>query len=239
MENDILSFKERNRLTEENKNFIYGFTKKFCNRDLDWSEDELNVALIAYNRALSTYTNTALNFFGYAAMLMKNALIAYYKKSGKADKLVLVNSNKDMISYLKALEPSELEAENYIRGQELLNFAEELSKYGLNHRKLLLNTPNYVDTRSDVLYIALVCSENTEILKYLRLNNKLPLDMLMEVTKTNKSFLSKWKKCILAFILLFSSEDYPHIIAYLNIKVDASSEASGVTEAVLGGGSNA
>ncbi|WDC84568.1 sigma factor [Caloramator sp. mosi_1] len=47
---------DRDKLIEQNKDFIYKIASSICKRRLSWeNDDELSIALIAFNKSIETY----------------------------------------------------------------------------------------------------------------------------------------------------------------------------------------
>lgn len=75
-------FKDRDEFITKNKGFIYNVASSVCGKKLDWhNDDELSIAMIAFNKAIDTYTKEKGNFYNYARVLIKNALIDYFRKN--------------------------------------------------------------------------------------------------------------------------------------------------------------
>lgn len=47
---------DREKFIEENRDFVYKIASSICKRRLSWqNDDELSIALIAFNKAIETY----------------------------------------------------------------------------------------------------------------------------------------------------------------------------------------
>lgn len=89
---------EREKFISENKSFIYKVASSICKRKLEWeNDDELSIALIAFNKSIDTYNEDKGNFFSYAKMLIKNALIDYFRKQSKTINVYL--EDEELISF--------------------------------------------------------------------------------------------------------------------------------------------
>lgn len=230
MSADLLSNKNRDSFIEDNKNFIYKTTYRICKKTLDWkNDDELSIALLAFNKACDTYTNTKGNFFSYASVLIKNSLIDFFRKSSKNAYLIFDNKNEninipDYIDYKHSMNQYEIDCENKKRAEEIALFSAELKKYKLEFSSLVTASPSHTDTRNQLLNLALTCSKNEDILQYIKTKHLLPVTQITLLTNAKKKYIEKWRKYILTLILILSSEDYPYIKSYLNIKVGENLE---------------
>ncbi|MGH4140190.1 sigma factor [Clostridium sp.] len=79
---DELTSENRNNFIEANKGFIYSITSKICKRHLIWENDEeLSIFLMAFNIACNKYDKTKVNFYGFSKIIIKNALIDFFRKN--------------------------------------------------------------------------------------------------------------------------------------------------------------
>ena len=78
---DDLISENRSNFIEANKGFIYSTTSKLCKRHLIWENDEeLSIALMAFNIACDKYDKTKGNFYGFGKVIIKNALDRFFQK---------------------------------------------------------------------------------------------------------------------------------------------------------------
>lgn len=217
----------RNVFIEESKKFIYSTAAKICKKKLQWeNDDELSVALIAFNNACESYVEDKGNFFSYSKVLIKNALIDYFRKNSNRPLLTFDNEN-NQIEYLDAknsISNFELQQENIRRGEEIKLFNEELKKYGLTFDVLAKSSPSHKDTKDNLLNIAFICSQESSILEYIQKSKLLPVKQICLLTNSNRKLIEKWRRYILALILIFSNEEFAYIRSYLNIKVGENDE---------------
>ncbi|HEY5561684.1 MAG TPA: sigma factor [Clostridiaceae bacterium] len=227
MTKEPLLISNRNNFIEDNKTFIYKCASKVCSRKLDWlNDDELSLALIAFNTACDTYNKDKGNFYSYAKVLMKNAIIDSFRKS-KASLYMNFNEETELINYIdnkEALSKFEIEEETKRKAEEISVFKKEMSQYKLSLEDLIDGSPSHVDTRSTLLNIAFKCSKEDTLLNYIKTKKNLPLKQIILLTNTKRRVLEKWRKYLLALILILSSEDYNYIKSYFNIKVGKGNE---------------
>jgi len=227
MEKEPLLMSNRNKFIEENKGFIYNNASKVCNRKLDWiNDEELSIALIAFNTACDTYNNSKGNFLGFAKVLIKNSLIDFFRKAKNTPHLVF-HEKEDLDNYVDnkgALIQFEKEQETLRKIEEITMFSKELSKYKLSLNDLVEASPSHIDTRSMLLNIAFECSCKDHIINYINNKKRLPLKEIILLTNTNRKVLEKWRKYILALILILSSSEYYCIKSHFNIEVGDNHE---------------
>lgn len=222
MENGLPSNIDRNEFIEENRGFIYKIASKVCNRKLNWAvDDELSISLIAFNSACDSFNNSKGNFYSYAVVIMKHALIDYFRKNKNTPLLVFDTEDEhyDFIDNKISLTKFEIESANKMRAEEIQLFSKELKTYGLDFISLVEASPKHSDTRSSLLNIALACSQNELAVAAIKAKKQLPIKEILLLTGANRKLIEKWRKYLLTLILLLASDQYPYIISYLNVKV--------------------
>jgi len=227
MELEYLLQKNRNIFIEENKSFIYLATYKVCKRTLDWNnDDELSISLISFNHACDTYEKAKGNFYSYAKVLIKNALIDYFRTRKNTPLLVFDSEGKNVefIDNKTSLNEFDIRLENKNRAEEIALFSKELSLYKLDFSVLIDSSPRHIDTRNSILNLVFICAKEEFIMGYIREKKLLPVKEITILTSRNRKFIEKWRRYILSLILIISSEEYPYIKSYLNVKVDESHE---------------
>lgn len=214
--------KDRDTFIEENKKFIYNATFSICKKKLQWeNDDELSVALIAFNNACNSYVETRGNFFSYAKVLIKNALIDYFRKNSNKYQLSFGEGNEELKdAFLKnSLTEYEIKQENLKRSEEIKVLSEELKRYNVSFKDLVNNSPSHKDTRDKLLDVSFACSKDSSILNYIHKYKKLPVKQICITIGCNRKFIEQWRRYILSLIIIISNESYYYITSYLNIKV--------------------
>ncbi|KAJ53093.1 RNA polymerase sigma factor [Clostridium tetanomorphum] len=212
---------DRDAFIEKNKKFIYDTTYNICKKRLQWeNDDELSIAMIAFNKACDSYNENRGNFFSYARVLIKNALINYFKKTSL--KTYLIFNNDEDLNYIdlkNSLNAYEIRVENEKRAEEIKLFSIELSKYNISFGELSKFSPSHKDTKDNLLNIAIRCIDNDEIMIYIRRNKMLPIKQIAVLTGAKKKLLEKWRKYLISLILVLSNDEYLYLKSYLDLKV--------------------
>jgi RNA polymerase sigma factor len=224
---NFLQKNKRDAFIESNKNFIYGVAHKICRRHLRWeNDDELSIGLIAFNKACDTYEEKKGEFFSYAKLIIRNSLIDYFRKSANTPYLIFDDEeeNTDYIDIKLSLENYSIASENAKRAEEIGLLSKELAEYKLDFNILLDSSPSHSDTRNSLLNLALKCCNNESILNSIKSKKLLPIKEICILTGCNKKLLEKWRRYIIVLVVILSSDEYPYIRSYLNIKVGENNE---------------
>lgn len=222
----VMLIDNKEAFIEQNKYFIYHTASNVCKKRLAWeNDDELSIAMIAFNNACDKFSKKKGNFYSFAKVVIKNAIIDYYRKAKNTPYLIFQDSAEEntAFNYIEnkiSLDEYEKSLENQLRAEEIDLFTKELVQYKLSFSDLVNSSPSHKDTRNTLLNIALLCAKNDEILQHIKTKKLLPIKEIVILTNANRKYLEKWRRYLLALILIISDEKYPFIKSYLNIKVD-------------------
>lgn len=203
----------REELITSQKPFIHRYTSFICKRGLDWlNDDELSIALIAYNNALDKYeTGKGKNFPAYARVLIKNSLIDFFRSQPGISPVSLDREDdgspareEEEVSRVFYLQ----ELENRDRAFELELFKRELSAFGLDLAELPAFSPRHRDTREYLKSTARKISGSDKLVSRIYRDKKLPLKEVQAYTGTARKTLEKWRKYLLALIIILTN---PHM----------------------------
>ncbi|MGV8983333.1 RNA polymerase subunit sigma-28 [Clostridium sp.] len=218
---DVLTCENRSNFIEASKGFIYSTTSKICKRHLIWENDEeLSISLIAFNIACDKYNKTKGNFYGFSKIIIKNALIDFFRKNKTSPNLIFDNSNSSMdyIDGKNSINNFEIQIENEFRVDEIKLFSEELLKYKIDFNSLINSSPSHKDTRNNLLNVAFLCASEESILTHLKSKKRLPTKEIIILTASNRKLIEKWRIYIISLILIIINPEYVYLKSYLNIK---------------------
>lgn len=221
MKQQIPHKNESDEFIEENRGFIYTAASRICKRKLDWkNDDELSIAMIAFDKACKSYSEKKGNFYSYAGILIKNAIIDFFRKSRNNPSLLFNNDDENLnyIDYKTSMNEFEKTRENEWRSAEIALLTAELSNYKIDFDKLAESSPSHIDTRNELLNVAALCIQDKSIIKYIKEKKILPIKEICTVSKKKRKFIEKWRRYLIALILILSNDDYQYIRSYLNIQ---------------------
>lgn len=221
----ISSIREGNEhLREEfigsRKEFIRSFASFICRRRLDWhNDDELSVALIAFNRAIDSYNAAAgSSFLTYARMLMRNSLVDNFRRRHKANASAGGGGEGELSEQLEkyaSLEYHARQMDNVERAYEIEIFKETLGRYGLSLETLLTHSPRHRDTREKLKEIVLQISRNKNLRERIVAEKRLPLQEIQALSGAGRKLLEKWRKYILSLVIIATNNELQILTEYI------------------------
>lgn len=210
----------------EYKPFVAKTAMNLCKRPLDWGvDDELSIGLIAFNSAIDSYLpEKMVPFLPYAKVVIENRLKDLFRKESRlaAEFSLEVASEEG-----KIIHPAEIQAawddfkDRTIedeRREELSEYEEFLTQFGVDFEALSLNSPKHRDSRENLIRVAKIIADTQELTEYLLKKKQLPIGELILKTKINRKTLERGRKFIIATALLLCfSMKFPYIHSYVKL----------------------
>ncbi len=204
----------RNSFIHENREFILQFSSFVCKRQLDWTnDDELSVAIIAFNEAIDSYNiSLGKDFINYAKIVIKNRLIDYFRKESK-HRYVPIDVDVDEEVYRVSLEEKEsieryqIEVEKDKMAFEVMNFGKILSEYGITLEDLAANSPVHKKTRLQMMNLAFKISQHPEMVEKIKRTKQLPIKDICSILKSKKRQVGRWRKYIIALVIVLTHKE--------------------------------
>ncbi|TEB17296.1 RNA polymerase sigma factor SigI [Pelotomaculum sp. FP] len=229
LENTIILIKDGENLAREDfleqcKPFVFKTACRISRRALEWGrDDELAVALIAFNEAIDRYrVESGVPFLAYARMVMGSRLTDHYRKESRiAQSSVLLPPNgyvSGSLEYAKSWEVYWEEKAAEEREEEIKEFGKLLTSYGVTFEDLVKCSPRHRDTRQTLMRAAWSLAEEGPLFEELRQKKKLPLMELEKSTGIRRKNLERGRKYIIAMALLISMrEEFLYLSSYLRM----------------------
>lgn len=207
----------REELIRSHKQFIAKVSSKVCNRFLTWdNDDELSIALIAFNEAIDNYNpQEGSSFHSFVQMVIRRRLIDYFRKEGKHQHLSLFPMDpegEEISRYDLEVSQEQYQAnENKVVLAEVVeNFVRMLSEYGVTLDDLVKVSPKHRDSRETLIKVASTLSHNVNLMAHLQKHKLLPVKELELLTGVKRKVLEKGRKYLIALALILSEPDlYP------------------------------
>ncbi|MDD2401869.1 MAG: RNA polymerase sigma-I factor [Clostridia bacterium] len=213
----------KNELITKYLPFILKVTARTCRRFVRLGEDdEVSIALMAFNEALDKYDfkqNTS--FFSFAETVIKRRIIDYFRKTQQGVQDVpcssLIRDGEDEegnISWIDKLNWRESKESYFedevseLRREEVLEFIVVLREYGIELQELTKISPKHKDARATAHKVARIICENNSLRDYLRKTRTLPLKELEKMVIVSRKTLERQRKYIIALTVIMLGEFY-------------------------------
>jgi RNA polymerase sigma factor len=211
----------REELILSHKSFVFHYTSFICKRKLDpANDDELSIALIAFNNAIDKFeAGRGRSFQGFARLLIRNSLIDYFRKQMESLDVSLSFTGTEGKAVSREEEVSFLahrrETEERERAYEMQLLDEELAAFGLNLNLLPKFSPKHNETRQYLKAAAQKISSSADMVNKLYRDRKLPFSEIQLLTGVPRKSLVRWKHYLLTLVIILTDPDLEMLAAYI------------------------
>lgn len=217
----------REALISGHKSYIAAVASRFSRRSLDWSnDDELSIALLAFNEAVDTFNQRrGIPFLTYARVVIHHRLVDYFRRQAPEAQIPLQGYKEDDELVSPAEEQQALEnyrAEMLVRerAEELERYERELIKFGVSLKELEEVCPKHRDTRLRLIRVARILAGQAGLVSQLRRTRQLPIKELIGLAGLSRKVLETGRKYIIAVALILIGEDFDHLRAFVRVQAE-------------------
>lgn len=214
---------EIDKLIEEYKPFIASTVESHVGRYIEYGvDDELSIALMAFNEAIEKYDDKRGNFLTFARITIKHRLIDYYRKEQR---------NQNIYTFVEPLDQDEFEvlSDPYInesikeyteeeisrfRRLELSEIKKELEGFGISFADVAKSSPKQRGTRKTYLKAIDFITNSPEVLDIIKTKKYLPVEKICTALKIPRKRIERGRNYIIAATLILSG-DYQYINDYI------------------------
>ena len=199
----------REKLIEHYRPFILNEAQRICRRSLLWGhDDELSIALIAFNESIDAYNKSRGGSFNLLCRLViKRRLIDYFRQASSVNDIPGSDVLPSKAIFDEDWERSEREA-------EIKKYKHALSKYNLTFEQVTKAQPKHKQTRERLRRVARILADDRELMDYLRKSGNLPKRKLCEKAQVSGRMLDRGRIYVIALALLLSEDNLPHLQGY-------------------------
>jgi RNA polymerase sigma factor len=192
-------------------------TARACGRYVQLGrDDEVSVALMAFNEAIDRYqSDSGASFASFAEMVIRRRLVDHFRREGARRELPLTeleteNEEGEVANPVEAagavaLHRREQEAQDL--RSDVRRFREALEAYGISLQDLVRVSPQHEDARRRAAAVARAVARNPVWRAYLRHHRALPLkEMERANLGVSRKTLERQRKYIIALALVWMEE---------------------------------
>lgn len=214
----------REQVIRHYKPFIINSVGHICKRYISWSDEEASLSLIAFNRAIDTYSpHSGKKFISYSYLLIKRELIDYFRREQRRESHLSIDYRME-----EEMEYSHIEQKESLNAyqttlhstelvEEILELDEQLSKFGIAFEELEHYSPKHKDTRDSLIEMAFEFSQDEVLIQEFLRNKKIPITSFCKKTNYHPKKIEKFRKYIVALIILLLHPEWVHLTGYLQL----------------------
>lgn len=208
----------REDLLETNKPFICRVACRYCRKQLQWGQnDELSIALLAFNEAIDKYAEEKkVPFLVFARLIIKHRLVDFFRQVNRFNAISLEEEAWTVVEDRLAREKFNEEIITRERREEIKQYETLLTRYNLDLRELANVTPKHKPVRRQFIKVARLFAGEKSLFESFTQTKKLPLKELEQFSGIPRKTLERHRKYIAALSLIFGyPEEFTYLYSYL------------------------
>lgn len=192
--------------------FIKAQVSKIIKRSLDINQDdEYSIAMIGFHEAIQGYSKNRGSFLNYAALIMQNRIIDYWRKNNRHSQVISLDTpiHDDASTLEDSISDTEDQAENLVRREavkeEILELSAQMKEFGVSLSDVAENSPKQKRTLKACQKVVAFAKEDDEIMEEFLRTKRLPLKKIVEGSKVAKKKIERHRKYVVALLLIYSN----------------------------------
>jgi RNA polymerase sigma factor len=213
----------RNQLLKKYQPFIAKSVSEVCKKYIDPKrDDEFSIGLIAFDRAIESYSNNkGSSFLSFAKLVVKRKVIDYLRSESKKNIALSIDQEYDEDENMEnphevkaATENYEQETASWQRREEIKEYQKQLSLYQLSFNELPSISPKHVDARESAIRVAKTIYAHESLRNYVLEKKRLPMKELVEYVDVSRKTVERNRKYIIAIFIILCG-DYIYLKEYV------------------------
>lgn len=192
--------------------FIKSETSKFLKRPVNEAQDdELSIAMMAFHEAIKGYAKNRGAFLSYAALLIKNRLIDYWRSNKKHQRNISIDektSGDDQTiedSLTDGVDPHAVSIERQATKAEIEELSGQMEEFGVTLTDVAANCPKQLRTLEACKQVVAYAKLHSEIIDQLVKTKQLPIKALADGSSVSKKTIERHRKYLVALLLIYSN----------------------------------
>ena len=192
--------------------FIKAQVTKVMKRPLNVNQDdEYSIAMIAFHEAINGYSKTRGSFLNYAAMLIRNRIIDYWRKNNRHNQVISLNTpaNDDASTLEESIPDNEYQEENLVireaTKEEILELSQQMTEFGVSLTDVAESSPKQERTLTSCKEVIASAKDNEEIMEEFLRTKRLPLSKILEGVDVPRKTIERHRKYVVALLLIYSN----------------------------------
>ena len=194
--------KARQKLIEDNINFIIQCASVACRRPVNKSDEVFSEALVAFNEAIDRFDEGRSGFLPFARICIRSRVIDLLRSQGSIPVILsLDGAQSDMRSYDAPTDDDHYRQEVAL---EIYSLRQELRGFDIEFSDLPAHSPRTRKTRLACIDAAKYIVSHEELLTRLRKRRTLPSSELTGKAQIGVKVLERYRKYIITGVLIIN-----------------------------------
>jgi RNA polymerase sigma factor len=194
-------------LIKQFKPFIASVIQKRLGKFLTYGVDEeLSIGLLAFNEAINSYNINKGRFLSFSRLVITNRIIDYYRKQSRQSPITSsFDDTEDEITTglidKKSVEQFTLQSELEDKKFEIIEYSNDLSRWGINFSELEKISPKQDNLRREYINCAKMIANDENILNELMRTKRLPIKNIAKNTPLHRKKIERGRIYIIALVI--------------------------------------
>ncbi|MBC9786646.1 RNA polymerase sigma-I factor [Heliobacterium chlorum] len=213
----------REQLIADYKDRIVAIASRICKRPLLWNnDDELSIALIAFNEAIDTYrAEKGAAFTTHVHNIIRFRLIDHFRREERNRHISLDGWNEseqsNRIEQATSLEAYRDKQEAEEQEMTMSLFVEALQDFGISLDELVRTSPKHKDTKANLIRAAKLLVANTELRQRFFTTRQIPMKELVVLSGLSRKVLETGRKYIVAVAIVLADDEFTFVRSFLTL----------------------
>ena len=214
-----------NQLARESNGFILRCASKCCKRFITESDDEYEVALVAFCEAVRAFDQGASHFGAFAALVIRRRLMDYFDSQSRRSREIAVGSamtwenDEDqpggVIAEIQEKIAQVDRAETHAVKDEIEALGAVLADYGFSFFDLAEASPKAEKTKRCCARAVNWMLALVERVIHMRKTHSLPVAAIVKALEIARKIIERHRRYIIAATEILDG-DYPHLAEYMD-----------------------
>ena len=212
-----------NELVRENNSFILRCASKTCTRYITQSDDEYEVALVAFCEAVRAFDAGAGGFMGFAALVIRRRLMDYFDKQSRRSNEISAGSamvweedaSTGVIAEVQQKLAQGTEGTSHAIRDEIEALGAVLSEYGFSFFDLAEASPKASKTKHCCARVVNWMLALVERILNMRKTHSLPVATISKALEIARKIIERHRRYIIAATEILDG-DYPYLAEYMD-----------------------
>lgn len=193
----------REYLIQSNYPFIIHTISQVTGRYVEIeNSEELSVGLVAFNEAITRYSDSkGARFLSFAKIVITSRIRDYLnKENNKTGDVSLDQMMEETGQEVSAKEPEQ----SVDVAEEIEAWEKLLKKFGFDLEELATESPKHVDTRKNAVVLSEQISDEDDLVDHMYIKYRLPVTKIVLRFKTTSKVVKRSKKFIIATVVILT-----------------------------------
>lgn len=213
--------REFEALLTEYRPFIASCACKAAGRFIDEHDDEMSIAIIAFNEAVKRYRIRDGRFLPYAGKVIRCRLIDHKRSKYREAGTIPLDEVEDANSLKNAICTSMESRIDDPVCMEIEELSNALKQYGLRFADVAKCSPKSQKTKKACAAAAKCILSRTELLLFIRKSKKLPVIQIEKISGISRKTLERHRSYIVCLAEILSGE-YSCLTEYVKFAQEAT-----------------